>query len=183
MLIKSVLRSKEFELLRGQYVSFVQIGGAYAHNYKPIIDFLGIKSVLITDLDYDKDSSNTADVLASGSTNATINKFAELILKDSVPTVQVLYDWQEKSAPIVVGSICLAFQGKNDHFSRTLEEEMLTKHYGITALDVKPKEDWKKHRKDDKLKFTIFMYLVILNGLVDTMLPTYIKEAALRLTK
>lgn len=204
MLIKYILRSKEFELLRSQYVSFVQVGGAYAYNYKPIIEFLGIKSVLITDLDYDKDSSNIADVLISGTTNTTINKFSEIILDNPAPTVQVLYDWKEKSPLIVVGCICLAFQGKRDYYSRTLEEAMLARHYGVTALDVKLKKEWIEKRNKDKLKFVIpregdecsirtivlhtsnrktdFMYSVILNNLVDSMLPAYIKEALLWLT-
>lgn len=205
MLIKHVLRSKEFELLRNQYISFVQVGGAYAYNYKPIIDFLGIKSVLITDLDYDKNASTTAEILSSCTTNATIVQFAGIALKESAPNIQTLYDWQEKSKPIVVGNICLAFQGKKDNYSRTLEEAMLAKHYGVSAIEIKPKEEWKKHRKNDKLKFTIpqgddscnlrtivnhtsngktdFMYSVILNDLVDAMLPVYIKEALLWLIK
>ena len=157
---------------------------------------MGIKSVLITDLDYDKDSSTTAEILSSGTTNATINKFAEVALNESTPNIQKLYDWQEKSDPIVVGNICLAFQGKKDNYSRTLEEAMLALHYGVSAIDIKPKDEWKKHRKNDKLKFTLprtsdscslhtivlhtsngktdFMYSVILNGLVESMLPTYI---------
>lgn len=201
MLIKSLLQSKEFESLRNQYVSFVQVGGAYAYNYRPIIDFLGIKSVLITDLDYNASSSAIADILVSSTTNSTINKFAGAILNNSLPTVQMLYDWQAASAPIVINNICLAFQGGNDNFSRTLEEAMLTKFYGVSALEEKSKKDWKEYRKKDKLKFTIpregnacnihtivqhtsngktdFMYSVILNGLVDAMLPAYIKEALL----
>lgn len=204
MLIKSLLQSKDFESLRNQYVSFVQVGGAYAYNYRPIIDFLGIKSVLITDLDYNASSSGIADILASNTTNSTINKFAEAIFNNSSPTVQMLYDWQATSAPIVINNICLAFQGEKDNFSRTLEEAMLTKFYGVSALEEKSKQDWKEYRKKDKLKFTIpregnacnihtivqhtsngktdFMYSVILNGLVDAMLPAYIKEALLWLT-
>ena len=205
MLIKSILRSKDFEQLRNNYISFVQVGGAYAHNYKPIIDFLGIKTALITDLDYDKDSSDTKEILNSGTTNATIQKFAEEAIKNKQPTIRALYEWQSKSTPIVVGNICVAFQGKEDGFSRTLEEAMLAKRYKITALDEKKKADWKALRESDKLKFTIprdgdthsikdiilhtstkktdFMYSVILNNMVDTMLPTYIKEALLWLTK
>ena len=112
MLIKHILRSKEFEPLSNQYISFVQVGGAYAYNYKPIIDFLGIKSILITDLDYDKNASTTVEILSSGTTNATIVQFAEIAIGESAPSIQTLYDWQEKSKPIVVGNICLAFQGK-----------------------------------------------------------------------
>ena len=78
---------------------------------------------------------------------------------------------------------------------------MLTKFYKVSALEEKAKDDWKEYRKKDKLKYTIprdgdtcnvhsivqhtsngktdFMYSVILNGLVEDMLPAYIKEALL----
>ena len=202
MLIKSILRSKEFESLRNQYLSFVQVGGAYAFNYRPIVKFLNIKTVLITDLDYDKNPASINEILLSGTTNSAINNFAELSINDSAPTIQKLYDWQTRCKPIVVdGIIYLAFQSKCDGYARTLEEAMLARYYKITVLDVKTKDEWKKLRDNDKLKFTIprgdgdcnlhtivlhtsngktdFMYSVILNGLVDSMLPSYIKEALL----
>jgi len=206
MLIKSLLRFKEFDALKGQYISFVQVGGAYAFNYKPLIEFLGIKTVIITDLDYEKDSNNIDEILKSDITNSTIKSFAKQVLKNGTPTVEELYEWQTKENPIVIdGLICLAFQGKNDGYSRTLEEAMLSKHYGINSFDTKTKNEWKALKENDKLKYTIprtgeefslrdivlhtstgkadFMYSVILNNLVENMLPEYIKEALLWLTK
>lgn len=205
MLIKSVLQSAEFESLRNQYVSFVQVGGAYGYNYRSIIDFLRIKSVIITDLDYDKDVLTESEILPSCSTNSTINQFAASIISDPCPTVQTLYEWKQRSNPIVINeTICLAFQGREDGFARTLEEAMLAKHYGITALEKKNQNVWKKHRKEDGLKFVIprdgesdihsivshtaraktdFMYSVILSNLAEAMLPNYIKEALLWLMK
>lgn len=82
MLIKNILRSTEFEPLRNQYVSFVQVGGAYGYNYRPIIDFLGIKSVIITDLDYDKAALSESKVLASHST--TLGNLAEAMLPNYI---------------------------------------------------------------------------------------------------
>lgn len=138
MLIKSVLQSAEFESLRNQYVSFVQVGGAYGYNYRSIIDFLRIKSVIITDLDYDKDVLTESEILSSCSTNSTINQFAASIISDPCPTVQTLYEWKQRSNPIVINeTICLAFQGREDGFARTLEEAMLAKRYGITAVEKK----------------------------------------------
>jgi len=123
MLIKSLLRSEEFATLKGQYISFVQVGGTYAFNYVPLIKFLGIKTVIITDLDYEKDSDNIYDILKSGITNTTIKSFSELVLRNKSPTVEKLYEWQTKEKLIVFNDlICLAFQGRNDGYSRTLEE-------------------------------------------------------------
>lgn len=81
MLIKHILQLPEFEVLRNQYVSFVQVGGAYGYKYCPIIDFLGIKSVIITDLDYHKAALTDRKVLASHSTNSTIKQFADSVFQ------------------------------------------------------------------------------------------------------
>ena len=198
MLIKRALQLNEFEILRNQYISFVQVGGAYAHNYLPIIDYLGIKSVIITDLDYDKLAKTDKDVLNSHISNSTIKKITEKELHDPNPKVQTLYDWKSACAPIVIKNVCLAFQGKEENFARTLEEAMLAMHYGISALEEKTRDEWENLRKADRLKYTIpreepinirnivlhtsntktdFMYSVILNNLAETMLPHYIKEA------
>ena len=155
MLIKNALLSERFEALRNQYISFVQVGGAYAINYKPILDYLNIKSLIITDLDFYADAETESDVVQSLSTNATINAFAKEALKESEPSVQVLYSWKDNMKHVAIKNICLAFQGINDHYARTLEEAMLAKRYNMSALDTKTREEWTSLRKNDKLKFVI----------------------------
>lgn len=204
MLIKNVLLSDRFETLRNQYISFVQVGGAYAIKYKPILEYLNVKSLIITDLDYKTEAKTEADVRQSSSTNATINTFAAEALSDAAPTVETLYSWKDSSGCIVSNNICLEFQGQTDGYARTLEEAMLAKRYNVSALDTKTKEEWTILRKNDKLMFVIpqkadscsiraivqhtsknktdFMYSVILNKLVDTMLPNYIEEGLMWLT-
>lgn len=201
MLIKHILQLPEFEALRNQYVSFVQVGGAYGYKYCPIIDFLGIKSVIITDLDYHKAALTVRKVLASHSTNSTIKQFADFVFAIPSPTVRTLYAWKAQFGPIIKNNtIYLAFQDKNDGLARTLEEAMLAKRYQVTVLENQTQNVWKKRRKDDGLKFVIprsaecnirsivshmsesktdFMYSVILGNLSEAMLPNYIKEALL----
>lgn len=198
MLIKNALLADRFETLRNQYISYVQVGGAYAINYKPILDYLNIKSLIITDLDFDADAKTESDVVQSLSTNATINAFAKETLEKSSPTVQDLYSWKNESRHVVIDNICLAFQGANDHYARTLEEAMLAKQYNVSVLDKKTRKEWAALQENDKLRFVIpramescsirtivqhtsknktdFMYSVILNRLVDAMLPDYIEE-------
>ncbi|MBR1433297.1 AAA family ATPase [Ruminococcus sp.] len=204
MLIKNALLSDKFKTLRTQYISYVQVGGAYAINYKPILDYLNIKSLIITDLDFDADAKTESDVVQSSSTNATINAFAKEALDNSSPTVQDLYSWIDDVKHIELKNICLTFQNINDHYARTLEEAMLAKRYNVSVLDTKTKEEWTSLRKSDKLRFVIpqkvdlcsirtivqhtskrktdFMYSVILNKLVDAMLPNYIEEGLMWLT-
>lgn len=52
--IEKLLAEKEFEGLSNQYVSFVQVGGAYTHWYRKLVYFLKIKTLIITDIDYCK---------------------------------------------------------------------------------------------------------------------------------
>ena len=206
MLIKNALLSKKFEILRNQYISYVQVGGAFAKNYRPILNYLNIKSLVITDLDYDKNAQTEDDIMESNSTNATINEFLKEALGKSSPTVKELYDWQNSVKSIVVDeNICLVFQSKNDHYARTLEEAMLAKLFNVSVLDLKTKIEWTDLRKEHNLKFVIprnknsfsirtiiehtannktdFMYSVILNNYVNEMLPRYIEEGLLWLGK
>ena len=146
-----------------------------------------------------------SEILPSRTTNSTINQFAASAISNPSPTVQTLYEWKEISSPIVINeTICLAFQGREDGFARTLEEAMLAKRYGVTALENQNQDVWKTHRKEDGLKFVVprngecnihsivshtskaktdFMYSVILRNLAESMLPNYIKEALLWLMK
>ena len=59
MFIRKAMSLKEYQKLKQQYIAFVQVGGAYAKNYEKLIKFLEIKSLIITDIDYDKDKIET----------------------------------------------------------------------------------------------------------------------------
>lgn len=52
--IEKLVSEKYFEDLSNQYISFVQVGGAYAHWYRKLVYFLKIKTLIITDIDYNK---------------------------------------------------------------------------------------------------------------------------------
>ncbi|WP_329380049.1 AAA family ATPase [Anaerofustis butyriciformans] len=60
----------DFKELSNQYISFVQVGGAYSHLYRKLVYFLRIKTLIITDIDYDKDSLTKEEILESKTTNA-----------------------------------------------------------------------------------------------------------------
>lgn len=62
MLIKNALLSERFEALRNQYISFVQVDGAYAINYKPILDYHRF-FLLAKSLNYAKEKSRTNRLL------------------------------------------------------------------------------------------------------------------------
>lgn len=42
---------KEHEILSSQYISLLEVGGACAHIFKELIEFIGVKTLIITDID------------------------------------------------------------------------------------------------------------------------------------
>ncbi|EOT28089.1 AAA family ATPase [Enterococcus saccharolyticus] len=202
MLINSLLKADKtpFPKLKSQYLSFVQVGGAYAVNYEPILKYLDIKSLIITDIDYGKECNTKKEIEASKSTNDSINKLLNMRAKtENTKTIKDIYSCRENKEPyaLIRDNICLTFQGEKDGYTRTLEEAMLCKLYGIKSFDTQTKIWWKDKRKSDNLKYSIpndasigvrkiinstsknktdFMYSVVLNNKLTSMLPYYIEE-------
>lgn len=199
MLIRKLSTFEKYQKLNQLYIAFVQVGGAYAYNYRSLIEFLKIKTLILTDLDYKKDAKNETTIKASSTTNATILNFYRIENPESTPTVSDLYQWKINIGNILFdGCAYLSYQGETDRFARTLEEAMLAKYYGINAYKEKRRSSWILLREQDQLKYTIpqkngnysirdivahtsngktdFMYSVILNNLTERMLPGYIEE-------
>jgi predicted ATP-dependent endonuclease of OLD family len=199
LLIRKLATISDYQDLNRLYIAFVQVGGAYAYNYREIIEFLGIKTLILTDLDYDKAADSEDSIKMSWTTNSAIKNFYGINHPNVCPTVLGLYDWANNKGNILFNDcVYVCYQGASDNFARTLEEAILAKHYVIRAFDTKSREDWKKLRAQDHLKYTIprdpgnyslrdivahtsngktdFMYSVILNKLLQDMLPEYIKE-------
>ena len=82
---------KEAKSLLNQYVSIIEVGGAYALNFKEFLEFINVKSLVITDLDSvkpEKKGSRTSQVackVAEGVTtsNATLKKWLPRKIKVS----------------------------------------------------------------------------------------------------
>ncbi|RWU07028.1 ATP-dependent endonuclease [Pseudodesulfovibrio sp. S3] len=50
-LLLPIMIEKSAKELRSAYLSILEVGGAYAHRFKELIDFLGITTLVITDID------------------------------------------------------------------------------------------------------------------------------------
>lgn len=210
LLIKKLLTEERYEKLNQQYIAFIQVGGAYAYNYRKLINLLGIKTLIVTDLDYGKECTKPDEIRASEITNATIKNFYGESNKEN-PKVKQLYDWSNAEKNILDNSlIYVAYQTDQDSYARTLEEAMLGKYFKISVEVKLKRSEWIKKRTDSKLKFSIpnnkenehdsefslrdilkstsgektdFMYSVILNKLVTEMEPRYISEGLTWLMK
>lgn len=210
LFIKKLLTLEKYEELSRQYISYIQVGGAYAHTYRDIIKKLNVKTLIITDIDYDKDVTEPTSIRGSGTTNATIKQFINS--SQSPLNVDFLYnqyknnavtfdDYNDKANSLVY----IAYQTDLDGFARTLEEAMLAKKYSITVSETKTKKSWKELREEDGLKYSLpsskeqiglrdiikstsnnktdFMYSVILNDLTEIMEPNYIEKGLVWLQK
>lgn len=157
--IRKLLGLSELSSLYDSYIAFIQVGGAYAHNYIPILTMLKIKTLIITDLDYNKAAITLEAARNSTSTNSTINHCYRLACpekgKKYFPTIEELYDFQKKHKVILYnGLVYLAFQDENST-ARTLEEAMLNKLLGSDVFKKIKRSTWKEIRADNKLFFTI----------------------------
>lgn len=159
--IRKLIKLPEFSTLNDIYIAYIQVGGAYAHNYLPMLRMLKMKTLIITDLDYDKEILSMDKVKAedSKSTNATINHCYRLVYPNKeenyFPTIKELYDFQVKEENILCdGRVYLAFQDE-DSTARTLEEAMLKKILGFNVFHMIKRSEWKKIRKDKNLIFSI----------------------------
>jgi predicted ATP-dependent endonuclease of OLD family len=60
--IKKIENEGEGLNLSAQYISSIEVGGAYINKFKELIEFLGIKTLIITDIDSVKPDLNKAEV-------------------------------------------------------------------------------------------------------------------------
>lgn len=200
--IRKLLTLEKYKKLKQQYIAYIQVGGAYAKNYQKMIELLGIKSLIITDIDYSKDAETVDEILDSEITNATIKEFYRIENHGSTPKVRDLYAWKDAKKNVISnGLIYTCFQTNNDGYSRTLEEAMLSQYFSIDVTTSFTKNEWTKKREDSMLEFVIptkgikeddliklrgilkstagsktnFMYSVVLNKKAEDSEPNYIQ--------
>ena len=165
---------------------------------------MGIKSLIITDIDYEKEKIMVPDIEDSVTTNATIKHFYSLNHPADNASVRNLYTWKNTKGNIMDNLIYICFQTDNDGYARTLEEAMLNKYFSIDVTETYKKSEWVQKRSDSKLDFSIpskkngkkisdedivsirdilastsgnktdFMYSVIMNGYAENIMPEYI---------
>lgn len=204
LFIRKAMTLEKYKKLSQQYVAFIQVGGAYAKNYEKLIRLLGIKSLIITDIDYEKEKLAVDDIESSATTNATIKHFYSFSHPGEKPSVKDLYEWENANKNIMDNLIYICFQTGDDGYARTLEEAMINKYFSTDVTTKYKKREWVQKKKDSKLKFSIpnkkndkkisdddevsirdilastsghktdFMYSVIMNGYVEKIMPEYI---------
>ena len=168
MYIQALIKERaDLADLRTQYISYVQVGGAYAHIYKPlIVDTLHLKTAIITDIDYKKDADpkNAEEAEDLATSNAALTDFfgeenEEDPEKKTAPTVKQLLEVITKNGGLAKTrgdySAAVAFQAAADGYGRTLEEAILATLTTSSRWDEKTSEEWRTWRDDSGLKISV----------------------------
>lgn len=159
MYLKRLLQRTEYRALEQQYIAFVQVGGAYTHWYRELIEFLKIKTLILTDIDYEKQEKTIDKIKESYTSNGGLKDYylhqKEKTKDTSKLKIKDLYEWQNMGENKIGDYIMVSFQGEKDGCTRTLEEAMLAKLYDLNIEDTLSRVDWEKKQEDSRLQFKI----------------------------
>lgn len=145
--------------LSNQYISIMEVGGAYAHLFFELIDFLELRSLIITDIDSVEASGGSACPVHQGTatSNACVKTwFAD---DDCSPTALLAKSDDEK----VKGIKRIAFQrpeAENGPCGRTFEDAFMLANpevFGMEAgdRDQQERQAWKMVGKIKKSEFAL----------------------------
>jgi predicted ATP-dependent endonuclease of OLD family len=104
--VDSELRVKRLKLLSEQYISIIEIGGAYMSKFKEFLEFLQIKTLVITDIDCSRICQEVKDgkqqFYKNGNPKMKSEKYEVCVteLKDLVTTNEALRKWIPKEERI-----------------------------------------------------------------------------------
>ena len=68
--------SKQASSLNSEYISVLEVGGAHAKRFKELLEFIGVRTLIITDLDFGKEDGEKVEIeQATKTTNQTLIKW------------------------------------------------------------------------------------------------------------
>lgn len=170
------------EKLSSQYLSIVEVGGAYAHIFFPLLDFLGLRSLIITDIDTvnSNDGGKKCQVsIGTHSSNYCIKTwFSENGDDGTKQSIKGILEKEEKDK--IKGKKRLAYQipeQDSEFCGRSFEDAFIFANLelfnlnGINEKDLEA-EVWTKANKENKTSFAL-KYAI---NQTEWNIPRYIKE-------
>ena len=163
-----------------QYLSIMEVGGAYAHLFYNLVDFLELRTLIITDLDsVDRNHNGAKCKVSEGthSSNTTINRWFDSGGDNNL----TLADIQTKSAAEkFTGTRCLAYQvphADDDACGRSFEDAFMLANpgkFGIIGQTPAERESqaWGEASKVKKSEFALTYAINDTNWII----PRYISE-------
>jgi putative ATP-dependent endonuclease of the OLD family len=149
--------SKVAPSLQNEYITVLEVGGAYSHKFQEILAFIEIQTLLITDLD-SVDAKNEACAVNVGDiTQTTSNQtLIQWLPKKSLVSEIVACTEAEK---IHDGKVRVAFQTNEigtTYYPRSFEEAFIEKNRKLLCSEVKITKDEKETKIIIKNEFSLF---------------------------
>lgn len=170
--------------LSSQYYTIVEVGGAYAHHFYDFVDYLGIPTLIITDIDFAKGAHNSACTLdeAEKSSNGAINRWCRKVLdipdSTTVRIDQILGMSEEQHT---FRCRHLEFQKEEKGFyPRSLEDAIINCNRELFNLTEgeSPKFDDTRNKKTD-----FALSLLVEDEYRSYQIPSYIRDGLVWLNK
>jgi hypothetical protein len=165
--------------LGSQYLSVVEVGGAYAHRFFKLIEFLEIKTLIITDLDsINSNDGNKTCIVSKG--DRTSNACIKTLFGDNITPQNLILKTEEEK---IRGFYRIAYQipeHPGGACGRSFEEAFILAnqqlfHFNVSSEEEKEELAWVEARKVKKVEFALKYALEVL----DWNIPRYIMEGLL----
>ena len=164
--------------LASQYYTITEVGGAYAHLFYDFVDYLGIPTLIITDIDFVNDNGKACQKSeARRSSNAAINKWChdvfQIAMTTNIPIERVL-ELAGDDNKRINGLRRIEFQKEEGSFHpRSLEEAIINVNRNL--FDKEPDEIIDFSEEDDK-KTDFAIRLLYDPAFSNYSVPSYIKD-------
>jgi len=145
--------------LKNEYISILEVGGAYTHKFEEILKFIGIKTLIITDIDSINPTNREtckADAIDAITSNATLKSW---IPKKTIINELIVCNSSEKFDG---DNIRVCFQipeidngFENDYCARSLEEAIINKNISFFKDKYSIVEDGETKEVEIKSKFEL----------------------------
>lgn len=127
--------------LAHQYYTILEVGGAYAHLFYDFVDYLGVPTLVITDIDFvNEDNKACQSNEAVRSSNGAINKWChdvyQIAATNPIPIDKIL-ELEDDEAKHVNGNRRIEFQRKEGNYHpRSLEEAIMNVNRDLFGLEA-----------------------------------------------
>lgn len=148
MLMPQLIK-KSAPSLATEYVSILEVGGAYTHKFKEILEFLKLKTLVITDIDSVNPANDNKRCPVNNGANG--EETSNQTLKDWIPqkaTISDLIACQEEDK-IESTIIRVAYQtSENGSIGRSFEEAFINKNRALIESEYTTEEGEQKQVKN-----------------------------------
>lgn len=161
--------------LSAQYYSIMEVGGAYAHIFVSLIEFLGIPCLILTDVDPVDEDGNKVDLVSQGdhTSNSTIKWWAKEKRIDKNGKVEISTLLSAQDDEKTIKNIHMEYQvNEGGYCGRSFEESIINVNRSLYDLDPNCPEDDIKFKESSKTEFALKL---LMNG-KNYAIPKYIRN-------